>query len=149
MSDDLTTSKYYSNPDPVLSTAPLPVAPVSAAAAPRRGGFERLYRSATVIVGVAVAVCGLALFWMHQNDVKNGARSARKRTSNPFDFVLWLGGSDKTFEDVLVESQEREMDRWRAMQEESDFKSIDFENLPNWSESMPLYGNDMGSDFEQ
>lgn len=145
MNEDLSTAKYF-KPDPVLSTAPLPAA---SALEPQRSGFERLYRSATAIVAVVLTVCWLGLFLMHQHDVKNGARSARKRTSNAFDFVLWLGGSDKTFEDVIVESQEREIDRWQKMQEEYEFKSIDFDNLPDWSESMPHYDNDIGNEYAQ
>lgn len=131
MKEELTTAKYF-NPNPTPPVPPLaPVSPLpvpTALPAPPlptsgTGGLLRLCRTVSIFVGVAVVACSAALFWMHRDDIKDSARGARRRTSNPIDFMLWFGGSDKTFEDAIVEMQEREQDRWDEMMKDSEFQS--------------------------
>jgi hypothetical protein len=133
MNQELSTAKYvdlFDTPVP-----PPPGAPVPVKAATSGFRFESFARQASVFVGVMVVVCGAATLWMSRRDLADGARSARQRTSNPVDLVLWMGGSDKSIEDVIVQVQEDQVRQWEAISQNSEFGGIDFENLPDVSNS--------------
>lgn len=118
---------------------PPPGAPEKAA--PRGSKLERLARQISIPITVMIVVCGAALLWMNREEVREGGRYARKRTRNPIDLVLWMGGSDKALEDVFQELQNDERYNWDEIRTESAFQEIDFDNMPNWSEHpiVPLY----------
>jgi hypothetical protein len=131
MNQQLSTAHYV---DPFGTPVPPPPgAPTPVKAASSGMKFENFARQASVFVGVMVVVCGAATLWMSRRDLADGARSARKKTSNPVDLVLWMGGSDKSLEDVIVQVQEDQVRQWEAISEDSKFEGIDFENLPDLS----------------
>lgn len=102
-------------------------------------------------VFIAVFTCGGVLLWTNRDDINDGAKSARRRTSNPIDFMLWLGGSDKTFEDAIVEASERQEAEWDRITDENKFEGFDLDQIEN--ELIPLGSEDsdldFSSDFEQ
>lgn len=138
MNEELDSAKSI---DSLMPPIPPPPGAPEKPAAPRSFNLERLTKQVTVFVTVMVIVCGGTLLWMSRDDLRDGANSARKRTSNPLDLVLWMGGSDKSLEDMSLEMREDERFRWEEMSAGSEFEGIDFENLPDWSENpiVPLY----------
>ncbi|MDZ4783807.1 MAG: hypothetical protein SGJ19_26465 [Planctomycetia bacterium] len=149
MNQDLATSKYF---DASASLAPLelPKAP-TAAPAERSFGLFQICRTLSMCVFIAVFTCGGVLLWTNRDDINDGAKSARRRTSNPIDFMLWLGGSDKTFEDAIVEASERQEAEWDRITDENKFEGFDLDQIEN--ELIPLGSEDsdldFSSDFEQ
>jgi len=152
MSHDLSSSKYF-------EAAPPPPLPLSGApaAAPSASGYSlfRACRTVSMFVFIAVFTCGGVLLWTNRDEMNDRAKSVRRRTSNPIDLMLWLGGSDKTFEDAIVEASERQREEWDRIAEENKFEGLDLEELENGV--IPLYNpesdfdisNDFSSDFEQ
>jgi hypothetical protein len=147
MNQEPASSKYLASVP--LSEMPLP-APPTAPAAPRASGAQRLLRTtkiATVFVTTAVITCGGALLWLNRAGLSDTAKSARRRTSNPIDFMLWFGGSDKTFEDALNEATEQSRIDWEAMREESPLYNGDFDNLDWNQQPITTPGSEFGGDL--
>lgn len=74
-------------------------------AQPRRSGLEQAYRWISPLVAIMLIAAIGWWYWENQSSIKSGAGRFRQRTSNPVDFVMWLSGSEHTFEDVLIEAQ--------------------------------------------
>lgn len=150
MSEELASSKYF-DASAALAPLELPQAP-TAPPAERSMGLFQICRTLSMFVFIAVFTCGGVLLWTNRDDINDRAKSARRRTSNPIDFMLWLGGSDKTFEDAIVEASERQQREWDKIAEENKFEGFDVETLsegpliPDYSEGGDF---DFSSDFEQ
>jgi hypothetical protein len=127
MSEELASSKYL---DASAALAPLALPPVpTAAPAARSFSLFQVCRTLSMFVFIAVFTCGGVLLWTNRDDINDRAKSARRRTSNPIDFMLWLGGSDKTFEDAIVEASERQQREWDKIAEENKFEGFDFQQM--------------------
>jgi hypothetical protein len=150
MSEELASSKYF---DASATLAPLELPkPPTAAPAARSMGLFQICRTLSMFVFIAAFTCGGVLLWTNRDNINDGTKSARRRTSNPIDFMLWLGGSDKTFEDAIVEASERQREEWDRIAEENKFEGFDIETLsegpiiPDYNEGSDF---DFSSDFEQ
>ncbi len=100
MAQQLHSAKYL-QPDPTVES-PLPssLEPTS----PGALGLDQVYRTATRAVLATVVMFGATMLWLNRESLREGARTARRRTENPVNFLFWLGGSDKTLEDAIIES---------------------------------------------
>lgn len=142
MDQPLTTASFF---DASLADLPPPPLPVAQPASSTHG-LLRIVRITSVFVIVSVVSCGAALLWLNRDDIQDTARSARKRTANPVDFMLWFGGSDKTMEDVLVESQERNAEYWGSMEQESPLYDLDLDSTDWTAPGGVLISNDWEND---
>lgn len=110
MSQELSTAKYYEQSE--TQEPPRESRPASRGArsqpesvARSTGRMEGLARCATpVIAGLLLAGSGAAL-WLNRTELAGDAAYVDERT-NPLNFMLWLGGSDKTMQDVVLQAQQ-------------------------------------------
>lgn len=108
MGQELSTAKYYEQVQAETPPATLPAARgarVEPHPPPASGShLELLARRATPVIAVCLAAgAGMAL-WLNRQELSADARYAGERT-NALNFMLWLGGSDKTMKDVVLEVQ--------------------------------------------
>ena len=119
--------------DALMPPIPPPPGAPEPSAPRKKSNLENTARQATIFVTVMVVACGAGVLWMSRGEIRDGARSARKRTSNPIDLVLWMGGSEKSLDDVFQELGNEERYGFEELKAESEFQDIDFENLPDFS----------------
>jgi hypothetical protein len=98
--------------------------PEKAAPKPRRGLEHAFKWINPLVIGLLVVVAG-TWYWQNQQSVSSGASKFHRRTSNPFNFLLWLKGADYTVEDVVAEHQRRFKSQFENF--ESAFSSEQFE----------------------
>jgi hypothetical protein len=133
MSQELSTAKYYEqslSEQPVVR--PEPEARVRAPAVePSRSssGLDRLSRWATSVVAIVVFAGGVAALWLNRAELEQDAKYARER-SHPLNFMLWMGGSDKTMKDVVKQAQQNATNNWqRDIGSGSAFEGVDLSNF--------------------
>ncbi|MFO0896146.1 MAG: hypothetical protein U0836_01850 [Pirellulales bacterium] len=108
MGQELSTAKYYEQvqAETPRATSPAPRGGRTEPQPPPPSGshLELLTRRATPVIAVClIAGAGMAL-WLNRQELSADARYAGERT-NALNFMLWLGGSDKTMKDVVLEVQ--------------------------------------------
>jgi hypothetical protein len=128
MSQELSTAKYYEQSlteQPIVRQEPARRALEPAEAKRPTGGLDRLSRWATAIVAIVVFAGGAAALWLNRVELEQDAKFARER-SNPLNFMLWLGGSDKTMKDVVQQAQQNATNNWQGgLGAGSDFEGVD------------------------
>jgi hypothetical protein len=101
-------------------------------ARPQRGGLEHAFRWINpLVLFLLVGVAG-TWYWQNQQSVSSGANKFRTRTSNPFNFLLWLKGADYTVEDVVAESQRQfqsQFENFESPFSTLEVKPIDIDSL--------------------
>ena len=133
MSQELSTAKYYEQSlreQPVVPPEPATRsrAPVAESTRPG-GGLDRLSRWATAVVAIVVFAGGAGALWLNRAELEQDAKFARER-SNPLNFMLWLGGSDKTMKDVVLQAQQNATANWQKdMSSNSAFEGVDLSNF--------------------
>jgi hypothetical protein len=137
MSQELSTAKYYEQSqaqEPPRESRPAPRdARSQPEPAPRSTGrMEGLARCATpVIAGLLLAGSGAAI-WLNRTELAGDAAYVDERT-NPLNFMLWLGGSDKTMKDVVLQAQQNATHSWTSeLGSSSALEAMDLGNV-DWS----------------
>jgi hypothetical protein len=96
---------------------------------------EQVFRWINAFVLIMLLAAAGGWYWQNRASVTSHAKRFRQRTSNPFDFVLWLGGSKHTFEESLLEAHRKSAAEFDDMEPaclDTEFDHVDFEKL--WSQ---------------
>jgi len=132
MSQELSTAKYYEQSlieQPVARTEPPARTLAPVIERPRSSsGLDRLSRWATGIVAIVVFAGGGAALWLNRAELEQDAKYARER-SNPLNFMLWLGGSDKTMKDVVLQAQQNATTNWQREISSAALEGVDLSNF--------------------
>lgn len=109
MGQELSTAKYYQESLQAAERASSSKRIEQAASPPRRApaavpsALERWVHYATPAVAICLALGAGAAFWLNRAELAEDASYVDKRLTNPFNLVMWMGGSDKTFDQSMGE----------------------------------------------
>jgi hypothetical protein len=101
---ELSSAKYYQESAAAAPAATPATRRQAAPPPPEPSGLERLCRYVAPVAAGLLVVGGAATLWLNRSEIAENARYVDQRTGDPFNLVLFLGGSDKTFEDVWTDA---------------------------------------------
>ena len=103
---------------------------------PKQSGIEQAMRFVTPVVIVMLVVAAGGLFWLKSALIAGSATQFGQHSSSGVDLLLWMSGSNKTFNQALSDRISRaqrdsafQFDQKAAFK--SEFDGVDLGNLSN------------------